>query len=129
MIQTQSFVVNQPTQIQFGVNSCANLHETIKQLGGSKVFLVVDPGLKQSGIIEKVTQSLEKADTPYTLYDNVQPEPGLQLADTGAQLAKKENADCVVGVGGGSALDIAKAISILLTNGGKAEDYLGSVFS
>jgi len=125
MIQTQSFVVNQPTSIQFGVNSCANLHETIKQLGGSKVFLVVDPGLKQSGIIEKVTLSLEKAGTPYTLYDNVQPEPGLQLADTGAELAKRENADCVVGVGGGSALDIAKAISILLTNGGKAEDYLG----
>jgi alcohol dehydrogenase len=125
MIQTQSFVVNQPTQIQFGVNSCANLHETVKQLGGNKVFLVVDPGLKQSGIVEKVTASLDKANIPFTLYDNVQPEPGLLLADTGAELAQNEKADCVVGVGGGSALDIAKAISILLTNGGKAEDYLG----
>ena len=125
MIQTQSFAVNQPTQIQFGVNSCADLHETVKQLGGSKVFLVIDPGLQQAGIIEKVTSSLDENSTPYILYDNVQPEPGLQLADTGAALAKKENVDCVVGVGGGSALDIAKAISILLTNGGKAEDYLG----
>jgi alcohol dehydrogenase len=55
----------------------------------------------------------------------VVPEPGLKLADQGTKLAKKNKADCVVGVGGGSALDIAKAISILLTNGGKAEDYLG----
>jgi alcohol dehydrogenase len=125
MIQTQSFIVNQPTQIEFGVGSCANLHETVKKLGGSNVFLVVDPGLMQSGIVKKVTASLDKADIPYTLYDNVQPEPGLQLADAGAELAQKEKADCVVGVGGGSALDIAKAISILLTNSGKAEDYLG----
>ena len=125
MIQTQSFVVNQPTRIQFGINSCADLHDTVKQLGGSKVFLVIDPGLQEAGIIEQVTSSLDENSTPYILYDNVQPEPGLQLADTGAALAKEENVDCVVGVGGGSALDIAKAVSILLTNGGKAEDYLG----
>jgi alcohol dehydrogenase len=68
---------------------------------------------------------LDDTATPYFLYDQVQPEPGLQLADKGVELARKENADCVVGVGGGSALDIAKAISILLTNNGKAEDYLG----
>jgi alcohol dehydrogenase len=125
MIQTQAFTVNQPTQIQFGVNAVANLSEIVKQLGGTKVFLVADPGLQQAGILKKITSSLDDTATPYFLYDQVQPEPGLQLADKGVELARKENADCVVGVGGGSALDIAKAISILLTNNGKAEDYLG----
>jgi len=125
MIQTQSFSVNQPTQILFGVNAVKQLGETVTKFGGRRVFLVADPGLKKAGIIKQITAELKKAKIPFTLYDKVTPEPGLKLADQGAALAKKDKADCVVGVGGGSALDIAKAISILLTNGGKAEDYLG----
>jgi alcohol dehydrogenase len=125
MIQTQSFSINQPTRIIFGVDAVKQLSTLIKELGGSRVFLVVDPGLKQAGITGQISAVLDEAEIPYTLYDKVTPEPGLKLADQGLKLAKKNKADCVVGVGGGSALDIAKAVSILLTNGGKAEDYLG----
>jgi len=125
MIQTQSFSINQPTRIHFGVNAIKQLPELVQELGGNKVFLVADPGLKQAGIIKRITTVLNRKKIPYTLYDKVAPEPGLKLADQGFKLAKKNKADCVVGVGGGSALDIAKAVSILLTNGGKAEDYLG----
>jgi len=125
MIQTQSFSVNQPTQILFGVNAVKKLGDLIAELGGHRVFLVADPGLKQAGIIKEVSSLLDKAKIPHTLYDKVTPEPGLKLADQAAKLAKSNKADCVVGLGGGSALDIAKAVGILLTNGGKAEDYLG----
>ena len=125
MIQTQSFSINQPTRIVFGVNKVKHLSDLVTELGGNRVFLVADPGLQQAGIINRISAVLDEAKTPYTLYDKVTPEPGLKLADQGLKLAKKMKADCVVGVGGGSALDIAKAISILLTNGGKAEDYLG----
>jgi len=125
MIQTQSFSVNQPTRILFGINAAKQLGDVVADLGGRRVFLVADPGLKQSGIIKQIGTILDTAKIPYTLYDKVTPEPGLKLADQGLKLAKKNKADCVVGVGGGSALDIAKAVSILLTNGGKAEDYLG----
>ncbi|MFC1844393.1 iron-containing alcohol dehydrogenase [Thermodesulfobacteriota bacterium] len=125
MIQTQNFSINQPTKIHFGLDSFKQLGEIIALLNGSRVFLVADPGLKKAGIITKVSAVLKRKKIPYTLYDKVTPEPGLKLADQGAKLAKKNKADCVVGIGGGSALDIAKAISILLTNGGQAEDYLG----
>ncbi|MBW2506232.1 MAG: iron-containing alcohol dehydrogenase [Deltaproteobacteria bacterium] len=125
MIQTQSFSINQPTRIVFGVNKVKHLSDLVTELGGNRVFLVADPGLQQAGIINRISAVLDEAKIPYTLYDKVTPEPGLKLADQGLKLAKKMKADCVVGVGGGSALDIAKAISILLTNGGKAEDYLG----
>jgi alcohol dehydrogenase len=125
MIQTQSFSVNQPTRILFGVNAVKKLGDLIVELGGHRVFLVADPGLKQAGIIKEVSSLLDKAKIPHTLYDKVTPEPGLKLADQAAKLAKSNKADCVVGLGGGSALDIAKAVGILLTNGGKAEDYLG----
>lgn len=125
MLQTQSFSVNQPTRIFFGVNAVNQLGEIITELGGRHVFVVIDPGLKQAGINKHIATILNKAKIPYTLFTKVTPEPGLKLADQGLKLAKKNKADCVVGVGGGSALDIAKAVSILLTNGGKAEDYLG----
>ena len=125
MIQTQSFIINQPTKIHFGTGSINQLGDVIGRLHGSNVFLVADPGLKKSGITKTITAILKKNKIPYTLYDNVVPEPGLKLADQGAELAKKNKVDCVVGIGGGSALDVAKAISILLTNGGRAEDYLG----
>jgi alcohol dehydrogenase class IV len=125
MIQTQNFSVNQPTRILFGLDAVKQLSDLIRDLGGRRVFLVADPGLKNAGIITRISAILDTAKIPYSLYDKVTPEPGLKLADQGLRLAQKNKADCVVGVGGGSALDIAKAISILLTNGGKAEDYLG----
>ena len=121
----QTFTVTQPTQIQFGAGSISNLAETVKSFNGSKVFLVVDPGLVKAGLIAKVTAPLKNAKIPFTVYDKIDPEPGLKLADKGCKLARKAKCDCVVGVGGGSAMDVAKAIAILLTNGGKAVDYLG----
>jgi len=125
MNTSQTFTITQPTQIQFGAGSISNLAETVKSFNGSNVFLVVDPGLVKAGLISKVTAPLKKAKIPFTVYDKIDPEPGLKLADKGCKLARKAKCDCVVGVGGGSAMDVAKAIAILLTNGGKAVDYLG----
>ncbi len=125
MIRSQSFTVTQPTQIQFGAGQIANLAKTVKEFKGSNVFLVVDPGIVKAGLIKPITAPLKKEKIPFTIYDKIDPEPGLKLADKGKTLAKKAGCDCVVGVGGGSAMDVAKAIAILLTNPGKAEKYLG----
>jgi alcohol dehydrogenase len=121
----KTFTITQPTRLLFGAGAIAGLADLVKAEGGSKVFLVVDPGLKNAGLLQKVTDPLKKAKIPFEIYDKIDPEPGLKLADAGCKLAAKSGCDCVVGVGGGSAMDVAKAISILLTNGGKAEDYLG----
>ncbi|MBU0728609.1 MAG: iron-containing alcohol dehydrogenase [Proteobacteria bacterium] len=119
------FLINQPTRIRFGQGAINDLAQMVKDLGGKKVFMVVDPGLKGAGLVEKITAPLIQAKMKFEIYDAIDPEPGLKLADNGATLATKAKCDCVVGVGGGSAMDVAKAVSILLTNGGKAEDYLG----
>ncbi len=121
----QKFTVTQPTRIHFGVDTVNDLAAMVRDLGGSRVFLVIDPGVAAAGLQERVTASLEVEQVPFTVYDQVAPEPGLKLADQGAGLALEAGCDCVVGVGGGSAMDVAKAVSILLTNGGKAEDYIG----
>ncbi len=125
MIHSQAFTVTQPTRIQFGAGSISALAQTVQDYQGSKVLLVMDPGLVKAGIAGQITAPLDQAGIPYTLYDSIDPEPGLKLADKGYKLAKSRGCDCVIGAGGGSAMDVAKAIAILLTNGGKAADYLG----
>jgi alcohol dehydrogenase len=125
MIEKQSFVVNQPTRIHFGAGAITKLAAVVREVGGSKVLLVVDPGLQAAGLLDSITAPLTQDGIEYEIYDRIDPEPGLALADEGLKLAKKAKVDSVIGVGGGSAMDVAKAISILLTNGGKAEDYLG----
>jgi len=125
MTLSANFTVTQPTCIRFGCGAIADLGMFVKKLGGSKVFLVADPGLESANLLTRITKPLSDDSIPYSLYTKVDPEPGLLLADQGAELARQFGADCVIGVGGGSAMDVAKAISILLTNGGLAEDYLG----
>ncbi len=121
----ENYTVTQPTKIRFGCGAIADLANLVKELGCNKIFLVADPGLQSAGILDKITAPLTKAEIPYQLYTDIAPEPGLMLADKGNELARQFGADCVIGTGGGSAMDVAKAISILLTNGGNAEDYLG----
>lgn len=119
------FTITQPTQIHFGIRSIANLPQIIRQLSGSKPLVVIDPGLQKAGLDEKITAPLNEAGLTFAVFDAVDPEPGLRLADQAAETARSNNCNCVVGVGGGSAMDIAKAAAILVTNGGKAVDYLG----
>lgn len=121
----KKFTVTQPTRIHFGVDSIDQLAAQVRRLGGSQVFLVVDPGVVAAGMLPRLTASLEADSIPFTVHEKVDPEPGLQLADDAAKLAQRQKCDCVIGAGGGSAMDVAKAVSILLTNGGKAADYIG----
>lgn len=125
MIALKKFIVTQPTQIHFGVGMVETLAQVVKDCGGNKALLVVDPSLKAVGLLDKITAPLDTAGMAYVFFDHIDPEPGLLLADEGTALARKNGCDCVIGAGGGSAMDVAKAISILITNGGKAEDYIG----
>jgi len=121
----QAFTITQPTKIHFGTGAINDLPKIIKETGGTKPLLVLDPGLIKAGIDKKIRSPLDDAGINYSIFDAIDPEPGLRLADAGTVSAKKNNCDCVIGVGGGSAMDVAKAVSILLTNGGQAVDYLG----
>jgi alcohol dehydrogenase len=112
-------------QIIFGNGSISRLAETVQQLGCTRPLLVMDRNLLKTEIKDQVTTVLKKAKLPSVQFAEIDGEPELELADTGAKLAAKEKCDGVIGVGGGSAMDAAKAISVLLSNKGKASDYLG----
>ncbi len=120
-----TFTITQPTQIHFGQGIIDSLPSIVATLGGSKPLVVMDPGLVKAQQDTAITAPLTAAGLDFVLYDKIDPEPGLRLADTGTEIARNNSCDCVIGVGGGSAMDVAKAIAILLTNGGKAVDYIG----
>ena len=119
MTNIQPFSITQPTEIHFGEGIISTLPEVIAKLGGTKPLLVIDPGLVNAGLDKDITSHLDTANIAYVTYDAIDPEPGLKLADKGTEIARQNNCDCVVGIGGGSAMDVAKAISILITNGAK----------
>ena len=112
-------------KIVFGRGSFAGLPEHLAELKVSRPLIVLDGNLAGAGFGEKVAALLEKAKIGYVLYDKAAPEPPIELADEGAKLAIRKKCDGVVGIGGGSAMDLGKAIAVIAANRGKAEDYLG----
>ena len=112
-------------EITFGVGAVERLGSTIKKTGGRRILVVVDPGFAKTGAFQKVTQNLGREGLSFVLFDQVEPEPRTLVADQCGELARKEKCDFVLGVGGGSAMDTAKAAAILATNGGRTKDYQG----
>ena len=114
-----------PTAIEFGSGSVKNLATYVKQLNGSKVLLVGDPGVLHAGIIAKLEEPLQTGHIPYVTFTDVGMEATIESVDSGVELARTEGCDIVVGVGGGSALDTAKSIGILIKNQGDIRDFIG----
>jgi alcohol dehydrogenase class IV len=112
-------------EITFGDGAVERLGAAIKKTGGKKVLVVVDPGFGRTPSFPKVTQNLEREGLAFILFDRVEPEPRTRIADLAGEMARKEECDFVLGVGGGSAMDTAKAAAILATNEGRAKDYQG----
>ena len=108
------FVLNETSY--FGANSREILVEEIKKRGFKKVFLVSDKSLVEAGVVAKVEQLLKKAKIVYKLYDKIKPNPTIKNVLDGVKSCKLSKADVIVAVGGGSSIDTAKGISIIMTN-------------
>ncbi len=106
------------TDILFGKGTEAQTAVKIRQHGGTKVMLVYGSGsIKRSGLYNTVTDALNGAGIPFVELGGVQPNPRRSLAQQGFQLAQKEGVDFLLGVGGGSTIDTAKAIAMGLADG------------
>ena len=112
-------------KIAFGNGSFAKLGEHLRDLRAKRPLVVLDKSLAAAGFSERVAQVLEQAGLNFCLFDKTEPEPRLELVDEGAKLALKKKCDAVVGIGGGSAMDVAKAVAVVAANKGRAVDYLG----
>lgn len=119
-----SFSYHNPTAIEFGPGALARLPELVKSVGGKRALVVGDPGVAKAGLVDRVVTALGGA-VPVTLFTDVESDPDARSVDQGVALAKAKECDIIIGVGGGSAMDVAKAIGIMLTNPGNIRDYAG----
>lgn len=100
----------------FGRGARNNLATEIKSRGFHKVLLVTDKTLYESKLVDMVTRVLERNIIGYYMFDGVKPNPTVKNVQDGLLMANINNVDCIVAVGGGSVIDTAKAISIIMTN-------------
>lgn len=100
----------------FGRGAREKLTEEIEARHFEKVLVVTDKSLLETGTVTLVTDVLDKKQINYHVYDGVKPNPSVENVQDGVKVAKDHDADCIVAVGGGSSIDTAKAIAIIMTN-------------
>jgi alcohol dehydrogenase len=111
--------------VVFGPGVLAQLGELVRENGGRRVLLVTDPGLERAGHSQRAQKILREAGLEVVVFDEVKENPTNREVELGVAVARKHGIDFLVAVGGGSSMDCAKGINILLTNGGKMSDYKG----
>ncbi|HHV58313.1 MAG TPA: iron-containing alcohol dehydrogenase [Firmicutes bacterium] len=121
----QSFTWQLPTKVVFGTGTVRKIGEQARALGGTRVLVVTDPVLRRVGPIEETRKYLEEAGLAVTIYDGVEPNPTIEVVEQGLTLAREFACDLLVGLGGGSSIDSAKAIGLMLNNAGSISDYWG----
>ncbi len=122
----QPFDFHSSTRVVVGENALDQLGDLTQALGGRRVLLVTDPGIIRAGIVERALDSLKAAGLDVFVFDGVAENPTSQHVADGARFAEgRRGIDLLIGLGGGSAMDCAKGINFILTNGGRMEDYWG----
>lgn len=116
---------NSPVRVVFASGALARLGELVRGEGGRSVLLVTDPGIVAAGHVGRAVAYLQQAGCDVAVYDGARENPTTQHVAGGLAMARGADVDFIVAVGGGSAMDCAKGINLLLTNGGQIADYWG----
>jgi len=117
------YTITSKSEVIFGEHASDQAGEKTKELGCSKVICIYDKGVKDAGIVDSVVKNLEDAGLVVVHYGGVLADPPDTMVNECGELARKEMVDGVVGVGGGSTLDTAKAVNVMLGNPGPIANY------
>mgnify|MGYP002512548387 FL=1 len=115
----------QPSNTLIGAGAINRIPHYVRRMHCQKALVVSDEGLVKIGTVGKVLSVLDNSNAEYVLFTDVKPNPTIAIVNAGYKIALEHNCDYVIGIGGGSPLDVAKAIGILMTNGGDIRDYEG----
>ena len=123
----QTFDAELTQRVIFGENSIEQLGELTRTLGSTRVLIVTDRGIERAGILERALSALQRERMATYVFADVSPNPTTRDVENATAVAKTHAPiDLIIGLGGGSAMDCAKGVNFLLTNGGKMEDYWGT---
>ena len=114
-----------PHLILAGFGALDRLGQEAMNIGSKKALMVTDKGVVNSGIEKKVKDHLEKNGVNVEIFDEVMSDPDIANAEAGIEMAKRDRYDLIIGVGGGSSMDIASIASVMVTNTGTVYDYFG----
>lgn len=103
-----------PGETHFGYGAAALVGPKSASFGASSAFIIADPGVVQAGLLADVTHSLDSTGVVYTLYDKVVPNPDVDSVQAAATAMRDSGAQVLIGIGGGSALDTAKAVKLVM---------------
>ena len=115
----------QPRHTLIGRDGITMIPHFLRRLSAQHVLVVTDKGLVKIGTAGKVTAVLDEAKIEYVIYDGVEPNPTTRIVNEAFAFYQQHNCGAIIAIGGGSPIDVAKAVSILSANGGKITDYNG----
>ncbi len=120
------FSFSVPQNITVGKGSLAKLPEVAKKLGGSHAFLMSGPHLAKMGLVEKATESLKSAGIEVDTFTEIEGNPSVETVEKATAAFKEAGADFIVAFGGGSPMDVAKAVGVTAKYGGSITEYEGA---
>jgi len=112
-------------ELLFGNHAVNKIGKVVERLGGKKILIVTDPGVRDAGLLNFVVEPLEERSISFEVYDRGEPEPSIEKVLECTDFARKGNYDLIVCLGGGSVIDLGKATSVLVTYGKHPGDYFG----
>jgi len=121
----EPFSFELPTEIVYGPGVVQNLPEVLSKHGGKRALLVSDRGIEQAGILGRVADILSRTGFPFSVFTGVEANPKDVNVQAGAEMAVESGADCLIALGGGSPIDCAKGIGVVISHGGAIRDYEG----
>ena len=122
----RQFSFELPTRIEYGVGVISKLGDELRLLKAQKVAIITDPGIIKAGLLDKITSILKEEKLLYNVFDGVDPNPKDRNVERGAQVVRSFGADAMVAISGGSVIDCAKAIGVLVSHDGKRiKDFEG----
>ena len=114
-----------PGRVLYGAGTIDLLGDVGRELGARRPLLVSDPGVEAAGHVDRASASLRRANLAVAVFRGVEENPGERNVSAAAGAAREHDADLLIGLGGGSAMDCAKGANFVFTNGGRMEDYWG----
>jgi alcohol dehydrogenase len=108
-----------------GPGALTQLADEVRALNANKVLIVTDPGLIEAGLVKKAEDLLQKADIKYAVFKDVEADPRYEIVADCVAMIRNEKADLIVGIGGGSPIDIAKVSAVMAINPGPISEYFG----
>lgn len=114
-----------PTKVRYGFGAAKTIGALSKEVGSRSALIVTDPGLVKAGLVRTISSMLEEEGITFSCYDQVEPNPSIENVEACFAIFQQYKPDVVIGLGGGSSIDTAKAVAVLATNGGHIVDYEG----